>query len=119
MHLHIFSPKEIILNATFHTLMIIAHQIYARVWPVLSYCKQILCIQEQPRCRENRYRKAVHCVRMLRWCTFCVSLMNTAHNGYRAAILNLGSTDRGDPWIEFRGSMNLDGKKITTLFSLT
>jgi hypothetical protein len=23
-----------------------------------------------------------------------------------------------DPWIDFRGTVNLDGKKITTLFSL-
>jgi hypothetical protein len=39
---------------------------------------------------------------------------------FRMVVLNLGSTDalRG-PWIDLRGSVNLDGKKITILFSLT
>jgi hypothetical protein len=45
--------------------------------------------------------------------------MNAMRNGYGAAILNLESTDPGEPWIDFREFMNLDGSRITTLFSLT
>lgn len=35
----------------------------------------------------------------------------------KAGVPNLGTLE--NLWIEFRGCMNLDGKKITSLFSLT
>jgi hypothetical protein len=37
-----------------------------------------------------------------------------------SVVLKMGSADPfGGPWIYFRGSVNLDGEKITTSFSLT
>jgi hypothetical protein len=103
----IFSQQKTLyyLSHLIHKLMITAYQIFnSRAVMLLG----------------KRIKKRIkNCAKKLWWCTFSVCLSNAVNNGYGAAILNLGSTDYGDPWIDFRGSMTLDGKKITTLLSLT
>lgn len=64
-------------------------------------------------------KRIKNCAKTPWWCTFSVSLLNNVNIGCRAAILNRAFTDPGDPRIDFRGPMTLDGKKITTLLSLT
>jgi hypothetical protein len=75
--------KKWYLSHLIHTLMVTAHQLYVHVRPILSYCEQIMWVQEQPWWWENGLRNATHCVRTLCWGNLGVSLMDTVHNGCR------------------------------------